>query len=314
MAGGSRTAILAALTANLGLSAAKFVGWSLTGAASMLAEAVHSLADSTNQLLLLWGGAAAARAPTPSHPFGHGRERYFWSFVVAVVIFTLGGLFAGYEGIEKLLHPQPVRSPGVAMAILVFGIGLEGWSLRTAIREARPLKAGRSWWRFIRGAKQPELPVVLLEDLAALVGLFLALTGVTIAAWTGDGVWDAVGSIAIAVLLITIATILAIEMKSLLIGEAVSAEDAEAIRDAMQSVDAFQRLIHMRTQHLGPDQILVGAKVQFARELDFAGVTDAIDEIEAAIRARIPTVTVIYIEPDVYEAPRGGPPQDSGEQ
>ena len=313
MAGGSRTAIIAALTANLGLSAAKFVGWSLTGAASMLAEAVHSLADSTNQLLLLWGGAAAARAPTASHPFGHGRERYFWAFVVAVVIFTLGGLFAGYEGIDKLLHPQPVRSPGIAIAILVFGIGLEGWSLRTAIREARPLKGGRSWWRYIRGAKQPELPVVLLEDLAALLGLFLALVGVTIAAWTGNGMWDGVGSLAIALLLISIATILAVEMKSLLIGEAVSPEHAEEIREAMRSVASFQHLIHMRTQHLGPDQILVGAKVQLDPQLDFVGVTDAIDEIEAAIRERLPTARVIYIEPDMHE-PQAAGEAPSGQQ
>lgn len=301
MAGGSRRAIFAALGANLGLAIAKFVGWGLTGAASMLAETVHSLADVTNQLLLLWGGAAARRAPTPAHPFGHGRERYFWSFVVAVVIFALGGLFALYEGIEKWLHPEPVQSPGIAIAILLFGVALEGFSLRTAMHEARPHKAGQSWWRYIRSSKQPELPVVLLEDLAALLGLVLALVGVSIAAATGNGAWDGVGSIAIAVLLVAISGILATEMKSLLIGEAASPLHADQIVAAMESVESFQRLIHLRTQHLGPDQILIGAKVQLDGSLDFVGVTNAIDEIESAIRDRISIAQIIYIEPDVYE-------------
>lgn len=301
MAGGSRRAIFAALGANLGLAIAKFVGWGLTGAASMLAEAVHSLADVTNQLLLLWGGAAARRAPTPAHPFGHGRERYFWSFVVAVVIFALGGLFALYEGIERWLHPHPMQSPAIAISILLFGVALEGFSLRTAMHEARPHKAGRSWWRYIRSSKEPELPVVLLEDFAALLGLVLALVGVSIAATTGNGAWDGVGSIAIAVLLITISGILATEMKSLLIGEAASPLHTDQIVAAMESVAAFQRLIHLRTQHLGPDQILIGAKVQLDGSLDFIGVTHAIDEIESAIRERVPIAEIIYIEPDVFE-------------
>jgi cation diffusion facilitator family transporter len=301
MAASSQRAIFAALAANLGLAIAKFAGWLLTGAASMLAEAVHSLADVTNQLLLLWGGAAAKRAPTAAHPFGHGRERYFWSFVVAIVIFTLGGLFALYEGVEKFLHPHPVNAPQIAIAILLLGIALEGMSLRTAMREARPLKQGRSWWRYIRATKQPELPVVLLEDLAALLGLMIALIGVSTAAITGDGMWDGLGSIAIAGLLMSIATILAVEMKSLLIGEAVSADHERQIVAAMASVPRFERLIHMRTQHIGPEQILVGAKVQLDAALDFALVTEVIDEIETSIRASVPAVRVIYIEPDIYE-------------
>jgi len=298
---GNRRAILAALLANLGLAAAKFAGWLFTGAASMLAEAVHSVADSTNQLLLLWGGAAAARAPTPSHPFGHGRERYFWSFVVAVVIFSLGGLFALYEGISKLFDPHPVSSPSVAVSILLVGIVLEGSSLRLAIREARRHKAGRSWWRYVRSSKEPELPVVLLEDLGAMIGLVLALLGVSLASWTGDSLWDSVGSICIGILLATIAVVLAIEMKSLLIGEASSPEDRRRIVEAIESIPAFRRLIHLRTQHLGPDQLLVGAKVELDDSLGFGDVTVAINDMERAVRESVQIATVIYVEPDRYQ-------------
>lgn len=301
---GNRRAILAALLANLGLAIAKFAGWLFTGAASMLAEAVHSVADSTNQLLLLWGSAAAARAPTPSHPFGHGRERYFWSFVVAVVIFSLGGLFALYEGISKLFDPHPVSSPAVAVSILLVGIVLEGFSLRTAVREARRHKAGRSWWRYVRSSKEPELPVVLLEDLGAILGLVLALLGVSLASWTGNSVWDSVGSVGIGILLVTIAAVLAIEMKSLLIGEASSPEDRRRIVDAIESAPSFRRLIHLRTQHLGPDQLLVGAKVEFDESLGFSGVIAAINDVERAIRESVPIATVIYIEPDRYQSDR----------
>jgi cation diffusion facilitator family transporter len=299
---GNRRAIFAALFANLGLAVAKFVAWLLTGAASMLAEAFHSLADSTNQGLLLWGGAAAAREPTPSHPFGHGRERYFWAFVVAIVIFTLGGLFALYEGVSKLLHPHSMNSPMVAISVLVLGLALEGASLRTAIREAKRYKGTQTWWRYIRNAKEPELPVVLLEDLGALLGLVFALIGVTVATLTGNGAWDAIGSIAIGALLIGIAAVLSIEMKSLLIGEAASPEDCQRITAAMESVPAFRRLIHMRTQHIGPDELLVGAKVEFDSALGFAAISDVIDDVEHAIRERVPIARVIYIEPDLYDS------------
>ncbi len=297
---GNRRAIFAALLANLGLAAAKFVGWLITGAASMLAEVVHSVADSTNQLLLLWGSAAASRAPTPSHPFGHGRERYFWSFVVAVVIFSLGGLFALYKGTSKLYDPHPVNSPAVAISILLVGILLEGFSLRTAVGEAREHKGSGSWWQYIRGAKEPELPVVILEDLGALLGLGLALAGVTLASWTGNGMWDAIGSVGIGVLLVTIAGVLAVEMKSLLIGEAAAPEDHQRIVEAIASIPAFRRMIHLRTQHLGPDELLIGVKLEFDASLGFTGVTEAINDVERAIRQRVPIATVIYVEPDIY--------------
>ncbi len=305
---GNRRAVVAALFANFGIAIAKFLGYLATGAASMLAEAVHSIADTTNQLLLLWGGVAAARTPTPDHPFGFGRERYFWSFIVSLVIFTLGGLFAVYEGVDKLLHPHALVQPGVAIAILVFGIGLEGYSFRTAIRESRRVK-GRDtgWWDFVRRTKNPELPVILLEDLGALLGLSFALVGVSLAIATGDARYDALGSVVIGVLLIGIAVVLAIEMKSLIIGESASPKDHDALLQAIRTTPEVQRLISVRTQHLGPDHLLVCAKIDFEDSLSFRVLSEAIDRVEAAIRERVPIAKTIYIEPDVYD-----PSEDDG--
>lgn len=298
--GGSRRAIVAACIANAGISVAKFVGFVFTGSASMLAEAVHSVADTSNQGLLLLGGSRARKDATPEHPFGYGRERYFWSFVVALVLFTLGSLFALFEGIEKVRHPHEVESIVWAVAILVFAIVLETFSLRTAIHESRDgaRKAG-SWWKFIRTSKTPELPVVLLEDIGAMVGLFFALGGVALAQLTGNPRWDAVGSIAIGLLLGVIAVTLVVEMKSLLIGESASPQELAAIRSAIESDGGRCRLIHIRTQHLGPDELLVGAKVEFDRSLDFSQVAEAIDAVEARVRAAVPSARVIYLEPDV---------------
>ena len=297
----SRTAILAALGANLGIAIAKFVGWGMTGAASMLAEAVHSVADTSNQALLLWGGSAARRQPSDTHPFGYGMERYFWSFVVALVIFTVGGLFALVEGIEKVRHPHEVANAAWAVGILVVAILLEMFSLRTAIVAARPLKGRRSWVGFIRSSKNPELPVVLLEDLGALLGLMLALAGVGLAAWTGDSRWDAVGSMAIGVLLVAIAVTLAAEMKSLLIGESATPEHVDAIRETLAAADDIERIIHMRTLHLGPDHLLVAAKLEFRQGMSFTEVAAAIDAAEDRVRARIPIARTIFVEPDVYK-------------
>jgi len=306
MASGNRKAIFAALFANLGLAALKFVGWMITGASSMLAEGVHSIADSGNQALLLWGSAAAKRPATREHPFGYGRERYFWSFVVALVIFTLGSLFALYEGVHKLTHPEPLSSPWIAIAILLGGIALEGYSFRTAIVEARPVKGQRSWWAYIQQAKSPELPVVLLEDMGALVGLLVALAGVSAAAITGEARFDAIGSISIGVLLGAIAVVLAIEMKSLLIGEAADPRSEAAVRQAIESGDEVEQIIHLRTLHLGPEHILVAAKVQFAGLHDIAALAAAIDAVEARVRAAVPIRCTIYVEPDVYRARAAG--------
>lgn len=299
---GNRRAILAALAANMGIAVAKFVGWAMTGAASMLAEAVHSLADSGNQALLLWGGASAERPATEEHPFGFARERYFWAFVVSLVIFSLGSLFAIYEGVSKLLQPHELTSPMVAVAILVAGIGMEGISFRTAVVEATKQKKQLGWWAFIRRTKSPELPVILLEDLGALLGLVVALMGIGLASLTGDPRFDALGSITIGVLLGVIAALLATEMRSLLIGEAATIEDREAIRQSLSQTPSVERVIHMRTQHFGPDQLLVALKVQFEAGLTTEGIVDGINDAERRIRERVPAAKLVFIEPDIYRS------------
>ncbi|MBW2724956.1 MAG: cation diffusion facilitator family transporter [Deltaproteobacteria bacterium] len=302
MKAGSRRAILMALGANLGIAIAKFAGFFVTRSASLLAEAVHSVADTGNQALLLWGAAAAEHEATADHPFGFGRERYFWAFVVAMILFSLGSLFAISHGIEKLGHAEPLNQPQWAIGILLLGIVLEGGSFWTAIQAARPLKGDNSWWRFVRNTKNPELPVVLLEDLGALVGLVIALMGISLSILSGDPRYDAGASILIGLLLGIIAIILAIEMKSLLIGESVSEQNLAAIREALQSGPDVRHVIYMRTQHLGPDQVLVAAKVEFSSTLSFEELTHAIDRAEARVRERLSKLTVvIYLEPDIFE-------------
>ncbi len=301
MQASKRRAVLAALCANLGIAIAKFVGYAITGASSMLAEAVHSVADTSNQALLLWGGVAAARDPTRRHPFGYGRERYFWSFVVALVIFSLGAVFALWEGVSKLLHPHSVEHAYVAIVILVVGIGLEGTSFRIAVREGIKEKGGESWWQYIRGSRSPELPVVLLEDFGALCGLALALAGVGLTQFTGIPQFDALATVAIGVLLAAIAAVLAIEMKSLIIGEAATREDLERIESVILENAQVKRVIHIRTQHVGPDQLLVAAKLEFAPPLSLAELSAAIDLIQERIRAALPIARMIYIEPGVFE-------------
>jgi cation diffusion facilitator family transporter len=299
---GSTRAILAAFLANLGIAIAKFVAFLFTGAASMLAESIHSVADTGNQALLALGGRQGRQEPTVEHPFGFGRERYFWAFLVAVVLFTLGALFALFEGYEKLRHPHTIESPAWAFGALLVAIALESWSLRTAVHEADKVRAGQSWWRFIRRSKSPELPVVLLEDVGALLGLGCALVGVSLAVATGQSRFDAVGSLAIGLLLGVIAVTLGIEMRSLLIGEAASRAEVAAIQAALVDGPAVRRLIHLRTLHLGPDELLVGAKVEFDPELSLPQVAQAIDEAEQRVRTKVPSARVIYLEPDCYRA------------
>jgi cation diffusion facilitator family transporter len=300
MTDGNTRVILAALLANLGIAVAKFSAWLVTGAASMLAEAVHSVADSANQALLLWGGRAARRPETPEHPFGYGRERYFWAFVVSVVLFLMGGVFAIVEGASKLSDPHELTSPGWAVGVLLIGIVLEGFSFRTAIRESNAVRGDAGWWQFIRRAKSPELPVVLLEDTGALIGLVLALGGVCLASVTGNPLWDALGSIAIGTLLCLISIVLSIEMKSLLIGESASLRNVQAIREALESHPDVERLLHLRTVHVGPDQILVGAKLELRADLDFTGIARTINAVEDAVRLRVPSARYIYLEPDTH--------------
>ncbi|GMU79644.1 MAG: transporter [Acidimicrobiia bacterium] len=296
--GGERRAVIAALLANLGIAVAKFAGFAITGAASLLAEAIHSVADTSNQGLLLLGDRRARRAPSDSHPFGYARERYFWAFVVSVVLFTAGGLFALYEGVQKLRHPHEPESLGIAIGILVVAIGLESWSFRTAIHEAARVKApGTSWVRFVRHSKSAELPVVLLEDLGALVGLFIALAGVVLSKVTDEPRFDALGSLGIGLLLVVIALVLASEMRSLLVGEAARPEDIRAVEEVIRADVRVVRLIDLRTQQLGPEDLLVGAELELDPALTGPELAAALGEIERAVRAAVPAAGRVYLEP-----------------
>jgi cation diffusion facilitator family transporter len=299
---GSRKAIAAAFAANLGIAAMKFIGAAITGSAGLLAEGVHSLADTGNQGLLFLGGRRAERRADPEHPFGYGRERFFWSFVVALVLFSMGGLFAIYEGIDKLRHPHEPEALWLAIVILAGSIALETYSLRTAVHESRPSKGRQSWWSYIRTSRVPEFSVVLLEDAGALCGLFFALVGVLLSSITGNARWDAAGSLAIGCLLVVIAIVLARETKNLLIGEAATPETQEAIAAAMNAAPQVRRIIHMRTEHLGPDELLVAAKLEFDLDLTMPELARAIDDVEARVRSVVPSAHLMYLEPDVHRA------------
>lgn len=306
-------AIATALAANLGIATAKFVAFAFTGSTSMLAEGVHSVADSGNQALLIVGRIRSERRTTPEHPFGYGRERYFYAFMVAVVLFTVGSLFSLYEGWHKISDPHPVTDPVWAFGVLVFAIVLEGLSFRTAIRESNPQRGSRTWPAFIRRAKAPELPVVLLEDFAALIGLVLAMAGVTIAVITGDGVWDGAGSMVIGLLLGFVAIVLAVETKSLLIGESAHLDVERRIVEALEAGDEVERVIHLRTQHIGPEELLVAAKIAVRHDETAAEIARGIDAAEKRIRSAVPMAHFIYLEPDLYSAMKaageGGEPQ-----
>jgi cation diffusion facilitator family transporter len=301
-AGGGTKAILAALGANAGIAVAKFVGFLFTGSSSMLAEAVHSVADTSNQGLLLLGQKTSRRRATREHPFGFGRERYFYSFIVALMLFTLGAAFALYEGFHKIQEPEPLTTPLVAVLILLVAIGLESYSFHTAIGESTKIKGRNSWWGFIRQSRTPELPVVLLEDAGALLGLLFALLGVGLTLITGDPVWDGVGTIMIGLLLGTIAIILIVEMKSLLIGEGATEAELDTIVGELEA-GRVERVIHIRTQYLGPDELLVAAKIAPTPGLDLAQVAQAIDDAESRVRAKVPAVGLIYLEPDLDRNP-----------
>ncbi|HEV7757297.1 MAG TPA: cation diffusion facilitator family transporter [Mycobacteriales bacterium] len=302
-ASGGTKAIIAALVANLGIAVTKFVAFLLTASSSMLAESIHSVADSGNQALLLLGGRRARRAATPQHPFGYGRERYLYAFVVSIVLFSVGGLFALYEGYHKLSHPEPITAwHWVPVAVLLAAIAMESCSFRTAIVESNAVRGKASWGEFLRRSKAPELPVVLMEDLAALLGLVLALFGVGLTLLTDDGTWDGIGTMAIGVLLVAVAVFLAVETKSLLIGEAATPEAVEAIERAIASTPGVDGVIHMRTLHLGPEELLVAAKIAVPADASAADIAAAIDAAEEQIRAAEPIARVIYLEPDLRRA------------
>lgn len=302
---GGKKAIMAALSANIGLGVTKFIGWGLTGASSMLAEAIHSVADSGNQILLLVGAKQAKRPADNAHPFGYARHRYYFAFLVAVVLFTLGGLFALYEAWQKFTDPQPIAAwHWVPPAVLVTGILLEAFSLRTAVKESNKVRGNLSWAQFVKKSRSPELPVILLEDLGALLGLVFALVGVSMTLVTGNGLWDAAGTSAIGILLVVIAIILARETTSMLLGEAVTAEDLAAIEAAFAD-SRLTDVIHMRTMHLGPEDVLVAAKVGVRPERTLQEVAADINDAEQRIRAAVPYARLIYIEPDLRHAQTG---------
>ncbi|PPG34189.1 cation transporter [Rathayibacter sp. AY1B7] len=298
-ASGGGTAIIAALAANLGIALTKFVAWFFSGSASMLAEGVHSLADSGNQLLLLLGGRKSRKAADEEHPFGYGRERYVYAFVVSIILFSVGGVFSLYEGIEKIAEPHELENAWLPILVLVISICLEGYSLRTGVKESNRVRGSQSWLQFIRRAKAPELPVVLLEDVAALTGLTFALLGVGLTVITGDSVYDAIGTIMIGTLLIVVAIVLGVETKSLLVGEGATPADAASIRAALEAGRDVERVIHMRTLYLGPDEILVAAKLAFPAAETLEHVAAGIDAAEKRIREAVPAATTIYLEPDV---------------
>ncbi|TPW71515.1 cation diffusion facilitator family transporter [Schumannella sp. 10F1B-5-1] len=299
-ASGGSKAILAAMGANLGIAITKFIAFLFSGSSSMLAESVHSLADTANQVLLLIGGRRAKKAADAEHPFGYGRVRYLYAFIVSIILFTIGGVFSIYEGIEKLQHPHELENVWLPLVVLGIAIVLEGFSLRTAINESRPFKGDGTWVQFVRRAKAPELPVVLLEDTAALTGLVFAALGVGLTAITGNAAFDAIGTLLIGILLVLVAIILGIETKSLLIGEGASPEETVRIRDAFNAHQQVEALIHMKTLYLGPDELLVAAKVALPRATRLPEIASAINTIESDIREAVPQARVIYIEPDIY--------------
>jgi cation diffusion facilitator family transporter len=297
-------AVVAALIANLGIAVVKFVAFLITGSASMLAESVHSVADTGNEVLLLVGRGRSDRPRTDEHPFGFGRERYFYSFIVAVMLFTVGAAFSVYDGIHKMLDPEPVHDAGIALGVLAIAAVLESFSLRTGVHEANAVRGGRAWTTFIRKAKAPELPVVLLEDMAALIGLAFAFTGVSLAWGTGDGIWDGAGSLAIGLLLACAAAILAVETKSLLIGESAGTEVERQVVAAIEDGPEVERVIHLRTVHIGPESLVIAAKIAVRPSDTATQIVAAIDIVERRIRAAVPIAETIYLEPDIYHEAR----------
>ena len=302
MATTGKKTILAALIANLGIAIAKFVGFAITKSSTMLAEGIHSSADSANQLLLLMGTQRAKREPSSKHPFGYGRERYFWSFVVALILFSLGSLFAIYEGIEKIRHPHALNNASWAIGILIFGIFIESFSFRTAIVEARTIKGESTWSKFVVRSKQPEIPVVLLEDAGALFGMVIALAAISLVKITGEPLWDGIGTLSIGILLGLIAAVLAREMHSLLIGESANEKDRTKIEELIQECKGISQVIEIRTQHLGPEEILIGARVVFDESLQAKEIAVIINDLEETINTEVKDAGPIFIEPEILDS------------
>ena len=311
-ASGGTKAIIAAFLANTGIALTKFIAWFFSGSASMLAEGVHSVADAGNQLLLILGGRKAKKAADKEHPFGYGRERYVYAFVVSIILFSVGGIFSIYEGVDKLTHPHELENAWLPLLVLSIAIVLESFSLRTAVKESNHIRGRQSWVQFVRRAKAPELPVVLLEDVAALIGLVFAFLAVGLTVITGNPLFDAIGTLMIGTLLVVVAIVLGIETKSLLVGEGANDDDLERIEQAILAGPEAERIIHMKTLYLGPDELLIAAKIGFTADQRLLEVSAATNVIEQRIRAAVPSARAIYIEPDVYVDPNlAAPPTDA---
>ena len=311
-ASGGTKAIIAAFLANTGIALTKFIAWFFSGSASMLAEGVHSVADAGNQLLLILGGRKAKKAADKEHPFGYGRERYVYAFVVSIILFSVGGIFSIYEGVDKLTHPHELENAWLPLLVLSIAIVLESFSLRTAVKESNHIRGRQTWVQFVRRAKAPELPVVLLEDVAALIGLVFAFVAVGLTVITGNPVFDAIGTLMIGTLLVVVAIVLGIETKSLLVGEGANDDDLERIEQAILAGPEAERIIHMKTLYLGPDELLIAAKLGFTADQRLLEVSAATNVIEQRIRAAVPSARAIYIEPDVYVDPNlAAPPTDA---
>ncbi len=295
---GGTKAVIAALLANTGIAISKFIAFAITGSTSMLSEAIHSVADSLNQVLLLIGGKRSRRVADEKYQFGYGRVRYVYGFMVAIVLFMVGGIYSLYEGWHKWSHPEPVTDYWVAIGVLSIAIVLEMFSFRTAIVETNKVRGNRSFAKFVRDARQPELPVILLEDFGALIGLVFALIGVSAAVITGDGRWDGMGAMAIGSLLIVIAVILVREMSGMLVGEGALPEEYDAVQTALESAPLVERVIHLRTLHVGPDALLVGAKIAISNSQTAEDITRGIDEAERLLRIAVPSAKYVFLEPD----------------
>jgi len=294
---GSVRAILYALGANIGIFIAKAVAAVITGSGAMLAEAVHSLADCGNQGLLLFGMKLARKPPTPDYPLGYGKEVYFWSFLVALMLFSVGGAFSVYEGIHKISHPEPIEAPVLGVGVLVFSLALEWWSLRACLQEIDKTRGAQTLWRWFRDSRDSEMIVVFGEQIASIAGLAAALAAVAVTLITGNPLYDAIGSVAIGVLLIVVAVFVAVEVKALLIGQSVEVDKREAIRAFVEARPEVHKLHNVITLQMGPD-VMVAIKACFDPALPAAELVRQINGMEAALRTAFPDVRWSFVEPD----------------
>lgn len=294
----SLKSVLYALGANFGIAIAKSVAAVITKSGSMLAEAIHSFADCGNQALLLWGMKSAKTKADDDHPLGYGKAIYFWSFVVAVLLFSVGGLFSVYEGWHKLHSTEALHRPEIALGVLLFGIVLESISMRACMREVNKVRGGRSWFRWFRESRQAELVVIFGEDLAALCGLTLAFGAVLATMLTGNPLYDALGSIAIGVLLIVVAVFVAVEVKALLVGQSAEPPMREAITAFIGMALSVEEVLNVITLHFG-DDIMVAVKARFKETHSVGQLAHEINNLEKALKEEFPHVKWVFFEPDI---------------